>query len=81
MNLWKIRQLAIEGKTLFLKILTISKVVHFALIQFNIMYKIAQLEKIQKQLIWKNGNLKLKYTALCKEYKKGGLKMWLFSPK
>ena len=45
------------------------------------MYKIAQLEKIQKQLIWKNGNPKLKYTTLRKVYKKGGLKLWIFSPK
>ena len=35
---------------------------------------IAQLEKIQKKLIWKNGNPKLKYTTLCNEYEQGGQK-------
>ena len=35
---------------------------------------IAQLEKIQKQFIWKNGNPKLKHTTLCNEYEQGGLK-------
>ena len=35
---------------------------------------IAQLEKIQNQFIWKNGNPKLKHTTLCNEYKQEGLK-------
>ena len=35
---------------------------------------IAQLEKIQKQFIWKNRNPKLKHTTLCYEYEQGGLK-------
>ena len=35
---------------------------------------IAQLEKIQKQFIWKNGNPKLKYTTLYNKYEQGGLK-------
>ena len=35
---------------------------------------IAQLEKIQKQFIWKNRNSKYKYTTLCSEYEQGGLK-------
>ena len=35
---------------------------------------IAQLEKIQKQFIWKNENSKLKHTTLCNKYEQGGLK-------
>ena len=35
---------------------------------------IAQLEKIQKQFIWKKGNPKLKHTTLYNKYKQGGLK-------
>ena len=34
----------------------------------------AQLEKIQKQFIWKKGNPKLKHTTLCNEHEQGGLK-------
>ena len=45
------RQLAIEGKILFSKTFASSKVEH-----------LAQLEKIQKQFIWKNGNPKLKHS-------------------
>ena len=35
---------------------------------------VAQLEEIQKQFIWKNGNSKYKHTTLCSEYEQGGLK-------
>ena len=35
---------------------------------------IAQLEKTQKQFIWKNGITKLKHTTLCNVYEQGGLK-------
>ena len=48
------RQLAIEGKILILKTLAISKVVHLALVKDAPSCTIVQLEKIQKQLIWKN---------------------------
>ena len=34
----------------------------------------AQLEKIQKQFIWKSGNSKLKHATLCNKYEQGGLK-------
>ena len=36
--------------------------------------RIAQLDKIQKQFVWKNGNPKLKHTTLCDKYEKGRLK-------
>ena len=35
---------------------------------------IAQLEKIQKQFIWRNENSKLKHTTIYNEYEQGGLK-------
>ena len=48
------RKLAIEGKILILKNLAISKVVHLALVMDAPSCKFVQLEKIQKQFIWKN---------------------------
>ena len=54
LKLGGMRQLAIEGKILILKILAISKVVHLALVKDAPSCTIVQLEKIQKQLIWKN---------------------------
>ena len=67
-------QLTIVGKILIFKTLSISKVVHLALVQDVPSSTISQLEKIQKQFIWKNGNPKLKHTTLCNEYEQGGLK-------
>ena len=74
LKLCTIRQLTIEGKILIFKTLAISKIVHFALVKDVPFSTIAQLEKIQKQFIWKNGNPKLKHTTLCNEYEQGGLK-------
>ena len=67
-------QLTIEGKILIFKTLAISKVVHLPLLKDVPSSTIAQLERIQKHFIWKNGNPKLKHTTLCNEYEQGGLK-------
>ena len=53
-------QLTLEAKILFFKTLAISKIVHPALVKDVPSNAIAQLVKIQKQLIWKNGSPKLK---------------------
>ena len=42
----------------------ISKIVHLALVKHVSSNTNAQLEKIQKQFIWKNGNSKLKHYCL-----------------
>ena len=47
------RQLTIESKVLIFKTLTISKVVHFALVKIVPSSTIAQLERMQKRFIWK----------------------------
>ena len=75
MKLWRLRQLTIGGKILIFKTLAISKIVHLALVKHVPSRKIAQLEKIQKQFIWKNRNPELKHTTLCNKYEQGGLKM------
>ena len=74
LKLWRMRQLTIEVKILIFKTLAISKVVHLALVKDVPSSTIAQLEKIQKQFIWKYGNPKLKYTTLCNEDEQGELK-------
>ena len=74
LKLWRMQQLTIEGKILVFKTLAISKVVDIALVKDVPSSRIAQLEKIQKQFIWKNGNPKLKHTTLCNRYEQGGLK-------
>ena len=62
------RHLTLEGNTLIFKTLAISKVVHLALVNNVPSSTIAQLEKTQKQFIWKNENPKLKHTTLCNKY-------------
>ena len=68
------RPLTIEGRILIFKTLAISKVAHLPLVKDVPSSTIAQLEKVQKKFIWKNGNLNLKHTILCNEYEQGGLK-------
>ena len=68
------RQLNIEGRILIFTNLAISKVVRLAWVKDLASSTIAQLEKIQKQFIWKSGNPKLKHTTLCSEYEQGRLK-------
>ena len=74
LKLWRMRQLTIEGKISIFKTLAIPKIVHLTLVKDVPSNTITQLEKIQKQFIWKNGNSKLKHTTLCNEYEQGGLK-------
>ena len=54
--------------------MAISKVVHLALVKDVPSSTVAQLEKIQKQVIWKNRNPKLEHSTLCNEHKTGGIK-------
>ena len=58
------QQQTTEGKILIFRTLAISKIVNFALVKDVPSSAIAQLEKIQKQFIWKNRNSKLKHTTL-----------------
>ena len=74
LKLWRTWHLTTEGQILIFKTLAISIVVHIALVKGVPSSTIAQLEKIQKQFIWKNGNLKLKHTTLYNKYEKWGLK-------
>ena len=77
MKLWRIQQLIIEGKILIFKTPATSKVVHFALVKDVPSSAIAQLEKIQRQFVWKNGDPQLKHTTLCNEFEQRGLKCFL----
>ena len=58
------RQLTIEGKIIGFKTLTISNVLHRALVKYKPPSAITKLEKIRKQFIWKNGNPKLNHATL-----------------
>ena len=72
MKLWRTRQLTIEGK--IFKTLAISKIVHISLLRDLLSNAIAQLDKMQKEFICRNGNPKQKHVILCNDYRKGGRK-------
>ena len=66
--------MTLKGKVTVFKALAISKIVHLVLITNIPTSTIKELNKIQKEFIWKNKNPKIKHTTLCNNYDNGGLK-------
>ena len=68
------RNLTLEEKVTVFEALVTSKIVHLAL-TINIPTSfIKELNKIQKEFIWKNKNPKIKHITLFNSYDNGGLK-------
>ena len=74
LNIWKKRNLTLEGKTVTFKTIAISKTVFQSFIRTVPKHIINELEKIQKAFPWKNSTPKIKHETLCNDYKAGGLK-------
>ena len=68
------RDLSIAGKITVFETLAISKIVHLALVKTIPNSIIQELNKIQKEFIWKTRNPKIKHDTLCKNYEHRGLK-------
>ena len=68
------RDPSISGKITVFKTLATSKTVHLPLVKTIPNLIIQELNKIQKEFIWKTHNPKIKHGTLCKNYKNGGLK-------
>ena len=81
LKLWRMRNLALEGKVTVSKALAISKIVHLALIINIPTLTMKELKKIQKEFISKNKSPKKKHTTLCNNYDNGGLKNFDISSK
>ena len=75
LNLWRMRNLTLEGRIVVFKTLAISKIVFLALLT-KIPTKLAvkELEKIQKFFLLKVSTPKIRHETTCKDYKDGGLK-------
>ena len=73
-NLWRYRNLTLEGRIVVFKSLAISKIVFQALIAPVPTHVIKALETIQTSFLWNNSNPKIKHKTLCKRYENGGLK-------
>ena len=74
LNLWRYRNLTLEGRIVVFKSLAISKIVFQALIAPVPTHVIKALETIQTSFLWNNSNPKIKHKTLCKRYENGGLK-------
>ena len=72
-NLWRYRNLTLEGRIVVFKSLAISKIVFQALIAPVPTHVIKALETIQTSFLWNNSNPKIRDRTVCKRYKNGGL--------
>ena len=67
LNLWRMKNLTLEGRIVAFKTLTISKIVFLALLT-KILYQIVkELEKIQKYFLWKDTTPKIRHETTCKD--------------
>ena len=74
LNLWRMRNLTLEGRIVVFKMLAISKKVFLALLTKIPHQAVKELEKIQKSFLWKDNSPKIRHETTCKEQKDGGLK-------
>ena len=74
LQLGRMRDPSTSGKITVFKTLATSKTVHLPLVKTIPNLIIQELNKIQKELIWKTRNIKIKHDTLCKNYENRGLK-------
>ena len=74
LKVWRMQNLTLEGKVTVSKASAMFKAVDLALITNIPTSAMKELNKIQKEIIWKNKNPKIKHTTLCNNYDNGGLK-------
>ena len=73
-KIWRIRNLTVQGKITIFKTLTISKVIHLALVTNIPQVIIDQLNKIQKDFIWNRKHPKIRHSTLCNTHENDGFK-------
>ena len=74
LNIWKMRNLTLEGKIAVFKTIAISKIVFQSFTATVPKHIMNELEKIQKAFLWKSSTPKINHETLCNDYKGGGLK-------
>ena len=74
LNLWRMRNITLEGKIIIFKTLALSKIVYLTLITSFSKVLIEEIQRIQKAFIRNNLNPKIKLETLCNSFEKGGLK-------
>ena len=74
LNLWRMRNLTLEGRIVVFQTLAISKIVFLSLLTKIPHQVVKELETIQKSFLWKDSTPKIRHETTCKDYKDGGLK-------
>ena len=65
LNLWRMRNITLQGKIIIFKTLALSKIVYLTLITSFSKQLIEEIQKIQKAFIWNNLTPKIKHETLC----------------
>ena len=74
LNVWRMRNIALEGKMITFKTLALFKIVYLTLINSFSKQLIEEIQRIQKAFIWNNLTSKIKHETLCNSFEEGGLK-------
>ena len=73
-NLWRMRNITLEWKTIIFKILALSKTVYMTLITSFSEQLTEEMQRIQKVFIWSNLTSKIKNETLSNSSEESGLK-------
>ena len=73
-NLWRMRNITLEWKTIIFKILALSKTVYMTLITSFSEQLTEEMQRIQKVFIWSNLTSKIKNETLSNSSEGSGLK-------
>ena len=79
LNLWRMRNIKLEGKIIIFKTLILSKIVYLTLINSFSKQLIEEMQKkqkkkTQKSFIWNNLTLKINHKTLCNSFEEDSLK-------
>ena len=74
LNLWRMRNMTLEGKIIISKTLALAKIVYLTLIPSFSKQVIEEIQKIEKAIIWNNLTPKIKHENLCNSFEEGDLK-------
>ena len=74
LNLWRMRNITLEGKIIISRTLVLSKIVYLTLIISFSKQVIEEIQKIQKAFTRNNLTPKIKHETLCNSFEEDGLK-------
>ena len=73
LEIWRIRNLTLEGKIIVFKTQALSEIVHLCLTSVVTKKIIEEIENMQKNFLWNRSSQKIKHSTLCNSFATGGL--------